>query len=62
MVTDEIGSVMIAWRTPTKLVVANFGATPDKKSFIYSSQQGQQAVSASMNEVNLRARLQWLAE
>jgi hypothetical protein len=62
MVTDEIGSIMIAWRTPIRLVVANFGATPDKKSFIYSSHQGQQAVSAPMNEVNLRARLQWLAE
>jgi len=57
--TDDVGGIIVVWSHSDKSVIANFGARPERKSFVYSSYRGERE-AIPMNELNLRNKLIWL--
>jgi hypothetical protein len=57
---------MLSWVAAERYLLANFGAKPDSKSFIYFEQRTPLLAAGlhdveQLNDLNLAGRLKWLA-
>lgn len=57
--TDDVGGIRMAWRSGKKQVLANFGARPDLKSYLYFESPVEHG-SEVLDPRNLSGRLSWL--
>ncbi len=59
--TDDVGGIRLAWRVAGKQIRANFGATPELRSYIYYESGLEHSVE-HLDARHLAGRLAWLAE
>jgi hypothetical protein len=57
--TDDVGGIRLAWRAGKKQLLANFGARPGLKSYLYFESPTEHA-SEVLDPANLAGRLSWL--
>jgi hypothetical protein len=59
--TDEMGGIRLAWRLGTRQIRANFGGSPERRSYIYFESSAQHGID-ELDATHLSGRLAWLTE
>ena len=57
--TDDVGGIRLSWRTEAGQVRANFGATPERRSYVYF-ESGLEHDVEPLDPQHLAGRLTWL--
>jgi hypothetical protein len=57
--TDDVGGIRLAWRAGSKQIRANFGATPETRSYLYFESATEHNVE-ELDVEHLAGRLSWL--
>ena len=61
LTTDDCGGIRMIWHLGGKQVIANFGATPEARSYIYSESEAEYGTQ-DLTYANLSSRIQWMNE
>ena len=61
LATDDRGGIRMIWRMGGKQVIANFGATPEARSYIYSESDAEYGTE-DLTYGNLSNRIRWITE
>jgi hypothetical protein len=59
--TDDVGGIRVLWDFGTRKLRANFGASPQLKTYLYFASESE-SDSEALNAESLKSRLKWLTE